>query len=148
MAEKGVIDFGAEAARMLPLILREAMSHQEVIFSKEGMNISYVLILEVLEEKGPTNMTDLTNIVGFTMSAGTAIVDKMIGLELAKRERSREDRRVVLVEILAKGRSLVEQVRKMRRDAANQMFSVLTDEEKNEYLRLLRKVCEGIRARQ
>ena len=68
------------------------------------------------------------------------IVDKMIRLGMVKRERSLEDRRVVKVILLKKGAETAKKITEERRKVANKIFSSLTETERKEYLRLLRKV--------
>ena len=141
-------DFGTEVSKILPLIMREVTKRQMSILSKGFLTIPQVVILDLLVERGPCRMSELARVLGFTMSAVTAIVDKMISLRLVKRERSSQDRRVVKVIILNKGKETAGRVSEERRDVANNIFSALTEEDRNEYLRLLRKVYDNLRQRQ
>lgn len=138
-------DFGAEIARILPLILREFARRQQDVFAKIPLTIPQIVILELLLEKGTSKMNELARTLNFTMSAVTAIVDKMVRLKVVKRERSTEDRRVVKVSILNKGKEIVTRVSQARQGCVNEMFSALTKDEKNEYIRILRKVLKNLR---
>ncbi|MFC1631479.1 MarR family winged helix-turn-helix transcriptional regulator [Candidatus Omnitrophota bacterium] len=138
-------DFGAEVAQVLPLILREFTRTQKNIFSKGELNMPQVVVLELLAENGPRQMNELAKVLHLTMSAATAIVDKMTALKLVKRERSSADRRVVNVTILNKGRQDIDRVRQARRDCVNELFSILSEGDKQEYLRILRTVALGLR---
>ena len=80
-------------------------------------------------------MNELAKILNLTMSAVTAIIDKMIRRKLVKRGRSSEDRRVVNVTMVSKGRKLIKQVREIRCSCANELFASLTEQDKQEYLR-------------
>lgn len=142
------MDFGTEVSKIMPLLLREVTRKQMRILSKGFLAIPHIITLDLLLEKGPCKMSELARTLGLTMSAVTAIVDKMIRLKLIKRERSSEDRRVVNVNILDKGAKTIRRVSEERRDAANSIFSPLTKEDRNEYLRLLRKVYDNLRQRQ
>ena len=133
--------FAEEISRIHPLIMREFARSQKNILSKGLLTIPQVIILDFLIEKGPAQMNQLARILNFTMSAVTVIVDKMVGLKLVKRERSSEDRRVVNVTILNKGKEVARQVRKAREDCANNLFSCLTQKDKTEYIGILKKGC-------
>ena len=102
-------NFGAEVARIMPRFLREfGKSQHKDIFSKVSLTVPQILILEFMFDKGPCKMGELARILNFTMSAVTAIIDRMIKLKLVMRERSVEDRRVVNVSLLNKGKETVE----------------------------------------
>lgn len=132
----------------MPLIIREVTKSQRSILTKGLVTIPQIVILDLLLEKSPCRMTELAKSLGFTRSAATAIVDKMIRLKLAKRERSSEDRRVVKVSILDKGEKTIRRINAERRDAANAIFSPLVKEERRQYLRLLRKIYLNLRQKQ
>ena len=139
------INFGSEIAKLLPIIIREATRRQANVFSKGKLSIPHLVILEFIDEKGPATMGELAKALQLSMGAVTSIVDKMIKMNLVKRERSQEDRRVVWVVPLKKGTETAKQVMKWREDMTNDLFSVLTESEKKEYLRLLKKVYSNLR---
>ncbi len=145
MKTSGHVDFGGEVSRMLPLIMREATRMEMTVFSEGRLAIPHVVILDLLSEKGSCKMGELAEMLHVTMSAVTGIVDRMIELSLVKRERSREDRRVVLVALLKKGDETAMRLREDRRKVTNKIFSALTESEKREYLKLLGKVYNSLR---
>ena len=138
-------DFGAEVAKMHPLIAREFAKRQKDIFLKSSLTFPNLIILDLLVEKGPCKMSELAKNLNFTMSAVTVIVDKMIELGLVRRERSSKDRRVVNIIILNKGKEIARRLKEGRQGLANQLFSGLTREDKNNYIRILRKVYDNLR---
>ena len=132
--------FVKEMTKMMPALLREVSKKNESALTKMNLSLSHIVVLDVLNERGPSAMWDIAKSLGLTMSAATGIVDKMIKMNLVRRERSPEDRRVVKVAILKKGKDSIEKVQKMRKDVVRDMYSVLTDEERGQYLRMLKKV--------
>ena len=147
MAGAKRVDFGSEVSKILPRILREATSRQMSIFSKGDISLPQIVILEFLKEMGFCRMSDLAKILHLTMSAVTGIVDKMVDLGLVKRERSSKDRRVVRISLLKKGEDTARRVSAERKSVVNDIFSVLTEQEKREYLKLLRKVSDSLKDR-
>lgn len=138
-------DFGEEVSKMLPLIMREFTRRQKDIFSKGLLTVPQVVILDFLTERGSCKMNELAKILDLTMSAVTSIIDKMIKLRLVKRERSSEDRRVVNIIILSKGKEIITGIKEGRQNFINEFFSVLTEDEKSEYIRILGKVYNNLR---
>ncbi len=141
-------DFGKEMALVLPALLREVNRRHETIFLEDNLALPQIVVLDLLRERGPCNMSDLARTLNHTMSATTGIIDKMIRMEMVKRERSQEDRRVVIVALLRKGEEAAKRVNEARRDLSNEMYSVFTQKEKQEYLRLLKKVYDNLREKQ
>lgn len=145
MAGAKCVDFGGKVAKILPRILREVTSRQASIFLQGDISFPHIVILEFLKETGSGKMSDLAKILHLTTSAVTAIVDKMVDLNLVKRERSSKDRRVVRISLLKKGEEITRRVGEERKSVANDIFSVLTEQEKCEYLRLLTKVSDSLK---
>ena len=143
-AKMGKTDFGAEVAKILPLIMREFTKRPKSIFSELSLTIPQIVVLEFLTDQAPRKMNELATALSFTMSAVTVIVDKMIKLKLIKRERSSEDRRVVNVILLNKGREMARRIKDARRNLVNELFSTVTVEDRQQYLRILRKVYKNL----
>jgi DNA-binding MarR family transcriptional regulator len=139
------VDFGSEVSSLLPLIIREVTRRQSTVIAKGNLTIPHIVILDLLREGPSCRMGDLAKALHLTMSAATAIVDKMVKLNLIKRERSNEDRRVVRVGLLRKGQETAKRIYNERRKSADDMFSALTESERQEYLKMLRKVCASLR---
>ncbi len=139
--------FSEEMAKMVPRMLREFTRKQESILSKGNIALPHVVILDCLREMGSLTMGELARILNLTMSAVTVIIDKMVELGLVKRERSKQDRRIVNVMLLKKGRETAEKVDEARKVMTSEIYSVLSGEERVEYLRLIRKVYESLGVR-
>lgn len=144
MNSSSKMDFGSEMAKLMPVFLREVARSQESAFTKGDMAVSHIVVLEILKEKGSSTMSELAGAMNLTMSAVTGIIDKMIEGGLVKRERPKEDRRVVKVALLPKGLKFANQIYDWRRSVANDLFASLSEGERKEYLRLIKKVCESI----
>ena len=145
MAASKKNDFGVRMAQMLPALLREVTRKQENIFTKGNLTVSHIVVLDMLLAAGSATMSDIAKVMNLSMASATGIVDKMVEQGVVKRERSTDDRRVVKVSLLKKGKDIAEGVNKSRITMTNELYSVLTDGERNEYLRLLRKVYDSIK---
>jgi DNA-binding MarR family transcriptional regulator len=133
-------DFYDQMTRLMPVFLREVARRQEKVFMKGHMSVSNIVVIDVLKEKGACTMGEIAKMLNLTMSAATAIVDKMIDQSLVRRERLAEDRRVVKVSLRPKGEEVSKKIFEFRRNMSNDLFRVLTDKEREEYLRILRKM--------
>ena len=141
-------NYEAEISKTAGAIHRELSNKLNKIFSKGKFAMSHIIVLELLYEKKHSIMTELAKSLNLTMSATTAIIDKMVEIRLVNRNRSEKDRRIVEVSLTKKGTTTTAKVLNNRLEMVKEMFFVLTKSEKQQYLKLLRKVYSGIRERE
>lgn len=79
------------------------------------LTISQVLTLVALGYKKLCKMSDLAKAVSTKMSAMTGIIDGLIREGLVERERSDDDRRIVLVRLTQKGRRIARRLQEHRK---------------------------------
>ncbi|MGV3489642.1 MAG: MarR family winged helix-turn-helix transcriptional regulator [Tuberibacillus sp.] len=99
-------------------------------------------LLNLLESNGHIRMSDLSEELGISQSAATALADRMIKGNYISRARSEDDRRVVKLVITDEGRKLLETFSASRDQALEKFISKLTPEEKAEFVRLCQKMLE------
>ena len=138
------VEFYEEMTFLMPGFLRAIAVMQESVFTKGNMAISHIVVVDVLSEKGPSTMGEIAKALNFTMSAVTAIVDRMIEHGFVKRERDMDDRRVVRVSLVSGGKEAEKKIHKFRKSVTMNLFSTLSSSEKKEYLRILKKVYNRI----
>ena len=92
---------------MCYLRLTQHMSQQlRDYFGKLSLTFPQALVLTVLGENGPMPISALAEQTGSANSTVSGIVDRLEKLELARRERSESDRRVIYVTATEKYRDL------------------------------------------
>ena len=106
------------------------------------MSISrFELLALMLSEKFQTiTMSNLAQGMSVPMSTATGIVDRLVKKGLLQRGRSEEDRRVVTVSLTDNGKALVEDLKEHFHDFLDRVRSLLTEEEFETGLKLVRKV--------
>ena len=77
-------------------------------FGRLQLTFPQALVLNVLGEEGPMPISTLAERTGSANSTVSGIVDRLEKLELARRVRSGEDRRVIYVAVTSKYQSLRE----------------------------------------
>jgi len=136
--------FEEEIAATLSGVHRVLANRFNELCSGGKLNISHLVVLELLKEKGSSGMTELAKALNLTMGAATSIVDKMIELDLVKREHSKKDRRVVEVFLTKKGKDAALRTKNKKFDLVKDMISILTNDEKKQYLTLIKKIHSGL----
>ena len=110
-----------------------------------GMQFNAILLLD---EKGSQTLSQLSKSLSRTRCTVTGIVDRLEGKGLARRKRSREDRRMVYVSLTEKGRELaVELMEKVAPEISqlrSKIMGKLTDSEVLALYDALDKLSNGI----
>ena len=100
--------------------------------------------VNALGRSGPATMGTLAGKLSSSMSALTAIIDRLVAQGVVLRERSEEDRRIVRIGLTAKGVALYEEHLKMQLDLSRKMLSRLSAQEQDALLDILRKIVDGL----
>ncbi|MBF0253203.1 MAG: MarR family transcriptional regulator [Candidatus Omnitrophica bacterium] len=136
--------FSEEISKLMPEIMRSVHRKMEPLFEKGKVSFTHIIVMEFLAQAGSAKMSEVSKILSLNLSSATSIIDKMVEMGFVKRTRSPKDRRVVLVELLKKGKTFALAIMGLRKEATQDMFSELTNDEKNTYLKLIRKVHDNV----
>ena len=131
---------------------------QEVIARFERMDISCakgpqaelrmaeVRIVEHLGGRGPLMMRELAEAANVAVNTMTSIVDGLEAKDVVLRTRVPEDRRIIRVELTAKGAVVYRSVLDEHIAFCRALLSGLTEEEQEIYMVLMRKVARSTNA--
>jgi len=100
-------------------------------------------VLATLWQQGPPyhlSPTELCKSAMLSSGAMTNRLDRLEGSGLVARQPDPDDRRGLIIELTPKGKSLVDQAISVRLEEANEAVSSLDDSERQELIRLLRKL--------
>ncbi len=97
-------------------------------------------VLRILNKKGASNTSFLADSLGVTLSAITAMTNRLIRLDMVSRERRLKDRRQVWINITEKGRTVLEEVEERRYFLLGIFFSRLPQKEREYLLNIMHDV--------
>jgi DNA-binding MarR family transcriptional regulator len=101
-----------------------------------------VIILSRRQE--PVSMGELSKALVVPLSTATRIVDGLVASGVAERIDDPEDRRVVRVTLSAEGQELYQVMSEYLRQRIEQLMVRFTSEERDQFVRLLRKAMDSI----
>jgi MarR family 2-MHQ and catechol resistance regulon transcriptional repressor len=127
----------AKAFRALAAVAKESLNP-----GLTGLGDSDFRVLEVLLHKGPLPVNTIGPKVWLTPGSISVAVDRLERKGLVKRKNT-EDRRVRLVELTAKGRTVITKVFREHAAAMEEVATVLPKEERLLLLKLLKKLGKG-----
>ena len=111
------------------------------------IGVSAVLVLAELREHGMLRQSDLADMLDYTKGAITHIATKLVQSQLAERLSDEDDRRTVYLRITDKGIAALNEAQRIGESIFLELFEVLSKEELQEYLRIQRKLLEGMKSK-
>jgi MarR family 2-MHQ and catechol resistance regulon transcriptional repressor len=109
---------------------------------ESGLALTEFAVLEVLYHKGPLRLGEIRDRILMTGASTTYVVKKLEERGLMRRKSCPEDSRVVLGELTAKGRTLIDEVFPVHVELLQQATAALTVSQKHEVCRLLRMLSQ------
>ncbi|WP_294512021.1 MarR family transcriptional regulator [uncultured Intestinimonas sp.] len=117
-------------------------------FGRLQLTFPQALVLNVLGEEGPLPISSLAERTGSANSTVSGIVDRLEKLELARRVRSGEDRRVIYVAVTDKYQSLRERAEANVGGYFDSVLSTMTAEDRDMVARALLRLDEALLAKE
>ncbi len=114
-------------AQVLPLFHRKLL-RMDLGGASGDLSRLHFGIMEILNEKDMT-VTELTKMTSMSKSQMTAVIDKLVKLEVLERHPDEKDRRVINIVLTEHGRIILREVRRKIKHNIKQMLSSLTPEE-------------------
>jgi MarR family transcriptional regulator, organic hydroperoxide resistance regulator len=121
---------------------RQIARRGEKNISSLGICTTEFKILRILKEEGPTPMARLSDATILTQPAITSFVDKLEGQKLVRRDRDREDRRVIRIAITRKGRSLFRRGLRIHSRFVSGLLAELNETDLSRLSLIMRKISE------
>ncbi|MEP0006127.1 MAG: MarR family transcriptional regulator [Balneola sp.] len=108
--------------------------------SEANLTISQFGVLEALLHLGPQNQKELGQKLLKSGGNITLVIDNLEKSGFVSRKKDQNDRRALIVELTAQGKSFIEDFFPKHLDKISEEFSVLDDKEKEELARLCKKI--------
>jgi DNA-binding MarR family transcriptional regulator len=117
------------ASRVLVAVAARSLSEEEAI------SLPQYRALVVLASRGPQRPVDLAQALGVDPSTTTRMCDRLERKKLITRQRDDGDRRIVVLELSAEGRRLVDRVTRRRRNDIGQILAAVEPKERTNLIR-------------
>ena len=112
---------------------RESIGHT-------GLSVTDFMILEALLHKGPLPINTIGEKILLTSGSMTAAANRLVGRGLIERVQDPVDGRRFYLHLTNKGLQLISSAFQRHRETLDQLFECLDREERDEFVRLLKKV--------
>jgi len=137
-----ILKFSHELTEIMPHLIRGLLVKQKDALAKGTITVPQYTLLSDIILKGSLKMKDIASDLGVSLPATTGIVSRLHKIGLVKRVFDKNDRRIIYIEVTVKGKNIVKQVADQRKKAIASVFGKLTQKERDQYLKTLRKVMK------
>ncbi|GGP08380.1 MarR family winged helix-turn-helix transcriptional regulator [Oceanobacillus neutriphilus] len=110
----------------------------------KNINISQIVFLWKLHEKGSEQLSVMAKEIGYTPGAITGITSKLVKDGYIERKSQENDRRVILIAITEKGKALLNEAQQQGQNVFNEVYAVLSEEEISQLLRIQKKLIHHV----
>ena len=119
---------------------RAVNEHVNKRIQRYGLNPTEFAVLELLFHKGDQPLQQIGGKILLASGSMTYVIDKLEKKEYIRRVACAEDRRVTFAQITEKGKKLIEQVFPAHHNEIDRLMSVLSEEEKDTAIELLKRI--------
>lgn len=132
----------------------QAVDRLDAIFTRIGrlarrrlpddtLTFGQFAVLRMLFHEGPLAMGAIAERLGISLAGATGIIDRLVNQGVVQRTRSREDRRVVWVDLSDAGRQRMVRLKEERHRQMKQLLKPLTATEVDTLLGLMDRIADG-----
>ncbi|MFA5168427.1 MAG: MarR family transcriptional regulator [Candidatus Omnitrophota bacterium] len=136
--------FADRALELFPQLVRGMARHENNYLTKGVITLPQVWVLRHLSRQRECSMRELADFMKTGLSSVTGMVDRLVKQGLVNRRRTERDRRLVFVDITAKGRKILREILSQRRETTLNLFESLTAEERSTYLCIVEKLVKKL----
>ncbi|HEY4549401.1 MAG TPA: MarR family transcriptional regulator [Bacillus sp. (in: firmicutes)] len=119
---------------------RAVNEHVNKRIQRYGLNPTEFAVLELLFHKGDQPLQQIGGKILLASGSMTYVIDKLEKKEYIRRVACADDRRVTFAQITEKGKKLIEQVFPAHHNEIDRIMSVLSEEEKDTAIELLKRI--------
>ena len=144
MKHRSLTDFSEEVAALIPRLMQGVFKRQTDILGKGKITIPQYVCLDFIGTRGPVMMKEIASALNITLPAATGLIDRLYITGFVKRVFEPSDRRIIRIILTEKGKKAVKEVKEKRKAAIRDVFSHLSEDERQQYLKILKKVVDNL----
>ncbi len=141
-------DFADRIGEIIPVIMKEFVKIHGKEFHSSKITMPQFFVLESIHRTGECKMGDIAKFLSVTTAAITGIVDRLVRDGYVLRVSDPRDRRIIRIGLTAKGDKTAKNMLEKRRQVSINMFGMISQKEREEYLKILTTIKDKIQEQQ
>jgi len=139
--------FADKVLEIMPTIAREFLKQHAGSFHKMKITVPQLFVMDVLNREEELKMTDLARSMHVTTAAMTGLVERLVRDGYVAREHDLKDRRIVKINLTAKGKKVINTVVEEKRKATMKIFGMISQKEREDYIKILTHIQHHLEER-
>jgi len=146
MPQLSLSEFADKISQLLPEVMKEFARRQVGELYRGKISLQQLLAMTFLEHYPESKMSDLAVFLKVTTAAVTGMVDRLVKLGYVSRLFDERDRRLIKVKLTSRGSMFIKKIKQQRRQMIFEIFGKLSQEDRENYLKIISRVHELITA--
>ena len=134
--------FGKRMIELLPQLIRGFARYESNALSQGKITLPQLWALEYLSRHKDSSMHETARFLGISRPAATGLIDRLIAQGCVRREGDTRDRRVIRVDITAKGKRILTHIWEQKRRMVVKVFGEISPRSRAQYLGTLERVVD------
>ncbi|MCK5014575.1 MAG: MarR family transcriptional regulator [Candidatus Omnitrophica bacterium] len=130
-----------EISILMPVIARRILLKA---FQTINITQTQIFTIMTLSERSPCQLNELRKKLQISAPTVTGIVDRLEKLGHVRRIHDKNDRRVINVDLTAKGKMIARKLKKTVKEKWQELLLKLPKKDQENYVNILRKIQRGI----
>ena len=130
--------------RLSPILVRGLRLLASVEALGQDYSFSQTMILQALLVHRRSRMNDLARYLGLTKANASGLVDRLVKKGLIARRQGKDDRRVVIVYLTAKGQKIARGLAKVHRRGLTKMMRRVRQRDLKVFIETLEQMARGL----
>ncbi|MCK9595468.1 MAG: MarR family transcriptional regulator [Candidatus Omnitrophica bacterium] len=142
MAHMPLSEFADKLCRLMPGITRGMIRREANELASGHITLPQFFILNMLQCRNESRMTDIARALGVTTAAATGIVGRLVKSGYTQRVYDEKDRRVIKIRLQPKGGDLANKLNKQKKQNVIDIFGKVSEEERANFLKTITRIGE------
>ncbi len=139
--------FAERMVELIPQLMRGMSRHEHNSFTRGEITLPMLSAMECLARSGACPMHEVAQFLDISRPSATALINRLLAQQLARREHDAKDRRIVRVTLSPKGRKVLTDIWSQKKRTLIDVFGQIAPAQRTQYLQTLEQVV-GILAAQ
>lgn len=127
-----------------PILVRGLRLLTSIEALGQEFSFSQAMILQALMMQKESRMNDLARFLGLTKANASGLVDRLVKKGLIARRQGKDDRRVVIVRLTAKGQKVARGLAKVQRHGLTKMMQRVRQQDLKVFIETLEQMAMGL----
>ncbi len=135
-------EFASRVIELSPQIIRGFKQYENNYLTRGEITLPQFWALGYLDHHGKSKMNNLAKHLKISPSGTTGLIDRLILQGLVARKADLHDRRIVWIELTAKGRGIIKSISKQKTETLIRVFGKIAPKDREHYLNILEQVVK------